>query len=167
MTLREVLPIRRSTDSLVKRGTDQLLALQEEVNRIFNDYVGDVSLPAWWHNVRSTLEVSPAVDVTENDKDFRISAEIPGMKAKDVEVSVSDGYITLKGEKKQETKEEKEGYFRQERSYGAFERRIALPETANLDKAEANASNGLLTITVPKKAGAQSKGRKLEVKQAA
>ena len=165
--IHEILPVRRAGDSLIKRGADQLVSLQKEINHLFEEMMNDASLPSLWNHMRSTVMASPAIDIVENDKDFRITAEIPGLKAKDIDVSVDRGCITLKGEKKQESQEEKEGYFRHERFYGAFERTIALPETGNLDKAEASVNNGLLTITVPKKAGTQGKQRRLEVKQAA
>ncbi len=168
MTIRDLLPSFGRTSVPIGRGSNPIVAFQDEVNRLFNDFFGEVSVPSWFSsNKEAAFALSPAIDVTENDKEFKISAELPGMDSKDVQINVADGYVTIKGEKKQEQKEEKEGYFRQERSYGSFQRVVALPDNANLDKAEAVAKNGVLTINIPKKAGAQSKERKLEIKQAA
>lgn len=167
MTARDLLPFGRSSVP-VTRGSNPIVTFQDEVNRLFSDFFGELSLPSWGRPATDrALTVSPAMDITENDKEFKISAELPGMEAKDVQVTAAEGYLTIRGEKKAEKKEEKEGYFRQERSYGSFQRIVALPETANFDKAEANFKNGVLTLSIPKKAGAQSKERKIEIRQAA
>lgn len=170
MTVRELLHLGKSVP--VGRGSNPIAAFQDEMNKLFSDFFGDVSLPSWLRRddaaARNAIwAVNPAVDITENDKEFKITAELPGIDAKDVQISASEGYVTIKGEKKQENKEERDGYFRQERSYGSFQRVVALPENANLDKAEANYKNGVLTLCVPKKAGAQTKERKIEIRQAA
>lgn len=169
MSVRDLLPFGSSSVP-VSRGANPIVSFQDEMNKLFNDFFGDASLPSWWRGSdagSAAFAVSPALDVAESDKEFRVTAEVPGMEIKDVQINIADGYVTIKGEKKQEEKEEREGYFRQERSYGSFQRVIALPDNANFDKADASMKNGVLTIVVPKKAGAQSKERKLEIKQAA
>lgn len=165
MSVRELLHHGKSVP--VTRGGHPITAFQDEMNKLFSDFFGEVSLPNWMRSGESAFTLSPAIDVTENDKQFTITAELPGTDAKDVHISAAEGYVTIKGEKKEEKKEEKEGYFRQERAYGSFQRVMALPDTANLDKAEANFKNGVLTLSIPKKAGAQCKERKIEIKQAA
>jgi HSP20 family protein len=165
MSLRELLPFSGASVPVI-RGGNPIATFQDEVNKLFNDFFGDVSLPRWATSEPS-FSMTPAMDVIENEKNYQVVAELPGMDIRDVQLTIADGYVTLKGEKKQEEKEEREGYYRQERSYGAFQRVVALPDTANFDKAEAVMKNGILTITLPKKAGAQSKERKLEIKQAA
>lgn len=166
MTVRDLLPFGRSVQ--VRRGANPIVGFQDEMNKLFSDFFGEMSLPSWSRlNAEPAFAISPAIDVTENDKEFRVSCELPGMEPKDVQITTSEGYVTIKGEKKQEEKEEREDYFRQERSYGSFQRVVALPDNANLDKAEANFKHGVLTLSVPKKAGAQSKERKIEIKQAA
>lgn len=164
MTVRELLHLSKNVP--VTRGANPIAAFQDEMNKLFSNFFGDVSLPTWMRRDEGAL-VSPAMDVTENDKEFKITAELPGIEAKDVQITTSEGYVTIKGEKKEEKKEEKEGYFRQERSYGSFQRVVALPDTASFDKAEATFKNGVLSLSIPKKAGAQSKERKIEIKQVA
>lgn len=162
-----------STDKSVpvttKKSVNQVQALQEEVNNLFRSFFGD-TLPSLWlpSEDYASLGASPATDVIETDDSFKITTELPGMDAKDVSITVSEGFVTIKGEKKEETTEEKNGFFRQERSFGEFKRVIALPPNlTNADKAEASMNKGVLNVTVPKKSDAQSKTRKLDIKQAA
>jgi HSP20 family protein len=167
MTVRDFLPFGKASVP-VTQGANPIRTFQDEVNQLFGEFFGDLSFPHWGRSVESlALAVRPAIDMSENEKGYSLSLELPGMEVRDVQITVADGYVTVKGEKKQEKKEEKEGYFRQERSYGAFQRVIALPENAHLDKAEAQMKNGVLAITIPKKAGAQAKERTLEIRQVA
>jgi HSP20 family protein len=166
MTVRQLAPSGKNVP-VQQKPSSPLVALQNEVNRVFNSFFGESSWPRWWHGVESAFGATPALDVCENSKSFTISAEIPGMDAKDVQVTVADGYLTVQGEKKEETKEEKEGYFRQERSYGSFQRMVQLPNAADMDKAEARIEKGVLTVTVPKKPESQTKERRIDVKEAA
>jgi HSP20 family protein len=165
-----IQPAEKDVPVAVKNGASPIQAFQNEVNKLFGDFFGE-TLPHWWRASETCMPfgVCPATDIVETDKDFKVTAELPGLDAKDIAVTVSDGYVTIRGEKKEESGEEKNGYFRQERSYGEFQRIVALPpHLANMEKAEANMSKGLLTVTVPKKASTQSTAtRKLEVRQAA
>ncbi len=156
MSIRDLVHINKS-----KMPANSFLALQDNINSLFRDMMNSN-----WLN-RNFNQVSPAVDIVENGKEFRVTAELPGMDSKDIKINIADNYITLHGEKSEDKKEEKEGYYRHERSYGSFQRTITLPDSANLDKAEANFSKGLLTINVPKKAASQTKERQLDIKNAA
>jgi len=104
----------------------------------------------------------PAVDIKEDDKHFTITADLPGVDAKDIDVHAENGVLTICGERESEKKEEREGYKRIERSYGSFFRRFSLPDTADTDKISAKADNGVLTVTIPKHAKVLPK--KIEVK---
>jgi HSP20 family protein len=104
----------------------------------------------------------PAVDVKEEDTRFIITADIPGVDPKDIEVTAENNMLTIKGERKTESEEEKEGYKRIERSRGTFYRRFSLPDTADVDKIRADSKNGVLQLTIPKRASKQ--GHKIEVK---
>lgn len=170
MTIRDMIPFGR-TSVPVNPGRSPIGALQTEMNRLFEDFFGPSGFPALWDRapvaLRSAFDFTPAVDVRETDKTYQIIADIPGIDAKDVSVTVADGCVTVKGEKKCECKEEKEGYVRQERSYGSFQRVIGMPDTANLDQAEASIKDGVLIVDIPKKAESQSKQRNVEIKHAA
>ena len=126
------------------------------------DRFGGARLPGWAKDPDF-----PAVDVVENEKNFKVKAELAGMKPEDVEISVTDGFLTIKGEKQEETEEKDENYLRRETSYGSFQRVVALPETADCDGADASFKNGVLNIEVPKKPEAIQKPRKLRIKKAA
>ena len=92
----------------------------------------------------------PAFDISENDKGYVVSAEIPGIDSKDVEVTFSDGVLEIKGEKKREKEENEDNFHRVERYYGSFHRSFVVPEKVEEDKVEATYKNGVLTLTLPK-----------------
>lgn len=108
----------------------------------------------------------PKVDVKEQDKDIVVSAELPGLDQKDIDVTVSKDSVRIAGEKKHEEEKEEKGYYRRETSYGTFERVIDLPTEIDEDKAEAEFSKGVLTIRLPKSEEAQAKQRKIKIKSA-
>ena len=130
--------------------------LRREVDRLF-----ETRLPGEESAVVS--DWVPAVDIKEEPDRFVIRADVPGVDPKDIEVSMEKGVLTIKGEKESETKEEREGYKRIERSRGSFLRRFTLPETADPERVEASSRNGVLEIVIPKLAQVQP--RKIEVKQ--
>ena len=137
------------------------MSLQREVDRLFDDFTR--GFPAF--SSAGAAELLPSVNVTETDKQIEITAELPGLEEKDVQVNVADNVLTIRGEKKAE-KEEKDKTFRLvERSYGSFVRSLELPEGVNADAIKASIDKGLLKVTVPKPALAQVK--KIDVKTAA
>lgn len=111
----------------------------EEMDRFFPLKLGTEKADFW----------SPAVEVRETGGTFLVSAELPGMKKDDIKVEVTEQNLILEGERKQETEEKREGYYHSERRYGHFYRSIPLPEGAQLDKASAEFSNGVLEVSVP------------------
>jgi len=104
----------------------------------------------------------PAVDIKEEKDRFVIYADLPGVDPKDIEITMDQGVLTLKGERSEETKEEREGYKRVERVSGSFYRRFSLPDTADFDHIEAKGKNGVLEITLPKHEKVEA--RKITVK---
>jgi HSP20 family protein len=98
----------------------------------------------------ATANWRPSVDITEDENNFTLLADIPGVDPEDIEVSMENGVLTVKGERKTEEKTEKENFRRVERQYGMFYRRFTLPDTANADKIEAKSDNGVLRVTIPK-----------------
>ncbi len=156
------LPWHRAANININKGNNPFATLQNEVNKLFDNFFEDV--PALWSNNKN---LAPAVDIIENDKGFKVEVELPGIKQEDVEVDINDDYLTIKGEKKNSKEDKGENYIRQERSYGSYKRVIALPETADSDKAVATFKKGVLWVEIPKKAAAVAKTKKLEVKEAA
>ena len=108
-------------------------------------------------------EWSPSVDISETKNDLVIKAELPGLDPKDIDISMNNGYLTIKGEKKHEKEEKDENYHLIERSYGAFTRSVQLPREVQSDKITASFKNGILRITLPKSEEAKKKEIKIKV----
>jgi len=104
----------------------------------------------------------PAFDISENEKEYIVTAELPGMEVKDIDVTLSDGVLTVKGEKKQEHEEKGKDYHRIERSYGSFHRSFSIPGKIKTDSVDANYKDGVLKLTLPKTE--ESETKKIEVK---
>ncbi|HZP71711.1 MAG TPA: Hsp20/alpha crystallin family protein [Pseudolabrys sp.] len=155
--------------SLIPVGRDRTVAnpfttLQREIDRLFDDFSrGFPSLPSF--PAGGTNVLMPSMDVTETDKEIEITAELPGLEEKDVQINVADNLLTIRGEKKAEKEQKDKNYRLIERSYGSFERTLELPEGVNADSIKASISKGVLKVTVPKPVPAQAK--KIEVKSAA
>jgi HSP20 family protein len=149
--------------------------LRQQINRLFDD----IGHEAWQPFRRSlftaeplwrrgaTWGAAPAVDVTESDKAYDVTVELPGMDEKNIEVKVSNGALTIKGEKQDEKEEKKKDYYLHERHFGSFERSFTMPEGVDADKIEASFKKGVLTVMLPKKPEAQKPAKKIEVKAAA
>ena len=110
----------------------------------------------------ATSEWSPAVDIKEEANRFVILADIPGVKPEDIEVTMENGMITIKGERNETTEKEEKGYRRMERRQGSFYRRFSLPETADAEKIAATGKNGVLEIVLPKLE--QVKPKRIEIR---
>ena len=106
---------------------------------------------------------APQIDLSETGEELRVTAELPGLEEKDIEVALEGHRLTLKGEKKEDHEENKGNYHHSERSYGYFERSVQLPQGVDIDKASAKFKNGLLHIAIPKKPESQSVRKKLEL----
>jgi HSP20 family protein len=134
----------------------ELGGVTNRLNRLFSrDDFGDGDGP------RAPVDWAPAVDIVENDNDILIKAELPGVEARDVQISLDNNVLTLKGEHRIEREVNRENYHRMERSFGSFSRSFAIPASIDGDRVTADFKNGLLTITLPKKEG--SRGRTIQV----
>ena len=107
-------------------------------------------------------EWSPQVEVTERDGQLVVRADLPGLNKDDVQVELRDEAIIIRGQRKQEREEKREGYYRSERSYGSFYRQIPLPKGIDTEKATANFNNGVLEVTMPVAQG-EAQGRQLQI----
>lgn len=145
--------------ALTPSSAHPLASLHQEVDKLFGNFFSDFPY------FRSG-QIVPKVDFKDTGDGYQLDAELPGVPAKEVEVSVANGVLTIKGEHKveKEEKDKNKNYLRVERSYGAFERSVALPDDADDAKISANSKDGVLTITIPKKPGAKTEIRKIEVK---
>jgi HSP20 family protein len=109
------------------------------------------------------LQGSPPVDFLERDNEFEVTAELPGLDQKDVEVKVANGALVIHGEKKMEREEKRQGMFFSERRYGSFKRSFRLPENVDVDRIGASFEKGVLKVTLPKSAQATSEEKKIDI----
>lgn len=159
----------------VKRefSSHPLLALRAQMDHLFDDFVSDWHLPSLPRSVtqfepfpgpfwsRGMVEVK--FDISESDKMVEVTAELPGMEEKDVELTLSNGVLTIKGEKKAESETKEKDYYLSERRYGAFTRSMRLPENIDEAKVKATFDKGVLKVVVPKLAEAKAKQKKIAI----
>ncbi len=146
--------------------------LRREVDRLFEDFtMNPFRLPfrrpafdiePFWQ--AESWIAAPAVDLVEQEKAFELTAELPGLDEKNVEVKVVNGVLTIKGEKQEDKEEKNKDFHMRERRFGTFERALRIPDTIDADKIEASFKKGVLTVTLPKIAEAQKPVKKIEVK---
>jgi HSP20 family protein len=149
--------------------------LRREIDRMFES----ISRGPWMSPFRSSAfdieplwrtgaeTAVPSVDIAETEKVYELTAELPGLEERNIEVILTSGNLTIKGEREEEREKKEKGYHLQERRFGSFERSFAMPEDVAEDKIEANFKNGVLTVTLPKKTEAIKPAKKIEVKTAA
>jgi len=165
MNMRDLIPWGRNErsssvpSSYRSEEVSPFVTLHREMNRLFDDVFNrfDSTMPS----VFTRMPSWPSVEVVERDNDVRVAAELPGLDEKDVEVSVSDDVLTIRGEKKAQI-DDKERHFT-ERHYGRFERVIPLPFEVEDERAEATFENGVLTVTLPKSPKAETKMKRIAV----
>jgi HSP20 family protein len=163
MAMRDLVPFKRGRDVTVRRSEDNpFFTLHREMNRLFDDVFRSFDLsPFGSDRLFDRIAGSwPSVEVSETDKEIKVTAELPGLDEKDVHVALAHGVLAIAGEKKTEI-EDKEQLF-SERRYGRFERRIPV-EDVDEDKVSAVFKNGVLTVTLPKVAPAQSRVKRITV----
>jgi HSP20 family protein len=161
MNLKSLIPVGRQR--AVAGAGNPFLSLQQEIDQLFEDFTR--GFPAFGGTTSMTPMTVPTMDVAETDKEIEITAELPGLEEKDVQINVADNVLTIRGEKKAEKEQKDKNYRLVERSYGSFERSLELPKGVDIDAIKASIDKGVLKVVVPKPAPAQSK--KVEVKAAA
>lgn len=135
-------------------------SLHREIDRLFDQF----GWPIGQRGGNGDFRLNPNVDVSETDTALEITAELPGVSEKDIDVTLRDNVLTIKGEKKAETKKEEKNYHMVERSYGSFQRSLTIPFEANADDVDADFENGVLKVTLPKPPDVKKKTRKIAVK---
>jgi HSP20 family protein len=169
------LPIKQARSSARASEWHPLERLRREVDSLLDDFGR-----GYWQPLRQSLyaagplvrrELSwdtrtPPVDLVETEKGYEITAELPGLDEKSIEVKIANGTLIIEGEKQEEKEEKKKDYYLHERSFGAFARSFGIPAGTDANKIEASFKNGVLTVTLPKTAEAQKPAKKIEVKAA-
>jgi HSP20 family protein len=173
MTLREIVPWRwgglrrwEPNEGPFVGFRRQMESLHKEMDRLFDEVTSE---PARFELSPQGLGrglVMPDIDETEDDKAFHVSIELPGMDEKDVDITLSGRLLTIRGEKKEDEKEEGKDFYRRERNYGAFRRTLELPGEVDESKIEASFKKGVLRVELPKTKEAQEKIKHIAVKAA-
>lgn len=173
------LPVKTEQKGAEKTAAPQAWhpfeTLHREIDRLFDDFGRDFwrspfrrsafDIEPFWGG-EAKFVTAPAVDIAEKDNAYEITADLPGLDEKNIEVQLSNGNLTIKGEKKEEKEEKKKDFYLQERRFGSFERTFGVPEGVDTDKVEASFKKGVLTVTLPKKPEAQKPAKKIDVKAA-
>lgn len=149
------LPVKRDQE------VNPFWGLQRDMNRLFENFFDEFRISPFSERGLSTF---PKVNIKETDKQIKISAELPGLEAKDIDISISDNVLTLRGQKSEESESKDENYYLVERSFGSFNRTINLPAEVDSDKVRAEFKNGVLDIVLTKKPDSQQKTKKIEIK---
>ncbi|HSK40438.1 MAG TPA: Hsp20/alpha crystallin family protein [Arenibaculum sp.] len=161
MSVRDLIPWGRERSPSVRGGEigDPFVSLHREMNRLFDDFFRgfDGRLPS----VGSGGFGWPQTDVVETDQEYRVTAELPGLEEKDVELTFQDGVLTLRGEKR--TEHEDRETLHSERFHGRFQRSLAIGPDVDQDKVNASFRNGVLTVVLPKSPEAASKARRIRI----
>jgi len=160
MAVRDLIPWSRGRELASRGREDPFLALQRDVNRLFDGFFHTFDLTPFSGRFSDNEMGWPKIEMSETDKDVKVTAELPGLDEKDVQVELANGVLSIKGEKKTET-EDKDRLF-SERYYGRFERRIPA-ENVDEDKVSAAFKNGVLTVTMPKSPQTQSNVKRIAI----
>ena len=150
-----------------------LVNLRREIDRLFDDWGSSWRMPSprglfdvepFWRGDASWGKV-PAVDIADTEKAYEITAELPGMDEKNIEVKFASGVLTIRGEKNEEKEEKKKDYHLSERRYGSFQRSFTVPDGIEVDRIDATFKDGVLTVSLPKTAEAQKKEKQIAIKK--
>jgi HSP20 family protein len=140
--------------------------LHRQMNTLFDDFFRGFEAPDWSASrglAKSFRSVAPRIDVSEDDEEITVEADLPGLDDKDIDVSLDGNVLTIAGEKSQEREEKKKDYRVMERSYGSFRRSVTLPEGIDRDHVKAHFKKGVLNVTIPKTEKAKSERKKIDV----
>ena len=166
MNVRDLIPWNRNQDRGMMtpprmEGGNPLLDLQRDMNRVFDDVFRGFDLPQAF--CRSATW--PSIDLAETDTEYKLTAELPGLEEKDVELTLRENMLTLSGEKRDEREERNEGRYYAERFVGRFSRTIPLPEEVDPDKVAAAFKNGVLTVVMPKSHQARETSKRIPIQK--
>lgn len=162
MTPKSLLPSLWDKDSY-----EPFHSLQREIDRVFNDFSRGTHFPLTNRDGNGATRLMPSVDIVETDGTLEVTAELPGVDEADIEVTLNENVLTIKGEKKAESEKEDKNYHVVERSYGSFQRSLKVPFVASADDISAKFEKGVLKVTLPKPPEVEAKTKKIPVHSAA
>lgn len=149
----------------IKHLQNPFLRMQSTLDRMLNDFYDNFESPSFPAQAFEDLALNPAIDIIEDEKNFKIEAEMPGMGEEDIQINIANGMLNIKGEKEISKHDKDKNYAIREISYGSYERNIRLPDYVDIDKAKASFKKGMLWIDIPKKAGSSNQPRELKIEK--
>jgi len=160
------VPAQIQSRNLGYREWRPLEDIRRQIDQMFDDFwrFPHVQSPMISPSASGVALGAPAVDIVEKEDAFQITAELPGMDEKSIEVKCSGDVLTIRGEKKDEKEENKEGYYLSERRFGSFQRSFRIPENVDAEKIGATFKNGILTLSLPKTKESQQNEKKISIK---
>ncbi len=161
-----ILPLKRRGNTMPVRRENEspVMAIQNEMNRMFDQFFSDPFTLLPISSMRNVVDFMPRIDVSESDQAMQVTAELPGMEEKDIQISLENEALVISGEKKNDLEEKGKNYHRVERTYGSFQRVVPLVSEVETDKVEAVFKNGVLTVTLPKTPAAAKQSHKIAIK---
>jgi len=153
---------KREHKDVERVSASPLASLRGEIDRLFDRFFDDFWSDRGFLDRPFDFGFGPRTDLSESENEVAVKVELPGVSAKDVDISLEGNILNIRGEKKEEKEERKRDYYYTERQFGSFHRSIQLPSSVDPDKVEAKFKDGVLTVTVPKRADAKPK--RIEVK---
>jgi HSP20 family protein len=159
----DIMRWRRKKGNLSSPRGEQspVVELHQRMNDLFNDFLGGFG--PGLSRFESRFITTPSIDVSETDEEVRVTADLPGVEEKDVQVILENDILTIQGEKKQEQEEKKQNYHMVERAYGEFQREISLPASVDKEKIKATFKKGVLRVVLPKTPESKSIQKKIAI----
>jgi HSP20 family protein len=163
----KMLPVRRQETQTFH--SDPFVQIRQEIDRLFDTAFRGFGFPSTGFGrehtpMAQTDWLKPTLDIGASEKEYTISVELPGVDEKEVQLELINDTLKIKGEKKQQKEEKEKNYYRMERSYGSFQRMLSLPEDADQEKIHAVYKNGIMEITIPRKAAPKTEAKQIEIK---
>jgi HSP20 family protein len=161
------LPIRRQDTQT--QYADPFTQIRQEIDKVFDSAFKGLGFPTIGFGrelspMAQTDWLKPTLDIGASEKEYTISVELPGVDEKEVQLELINDTLKVKGEKKQQKEEKEKNYYRMERAYGSFQRVLSLPEDADQEKINAVYKNGIMEITIPRKAAPKTEAKQIEIK---
>jgi HSP20 family protein len=154
MNANELSPVKAGNGARLARRADPFSVLQEEIERVFDNFIP-------WRGGLERASFAPSMEVVETDKSIEVSTELPGLDENDIDISLANDILTIRGEKRSEKNDSQQNYRLVERCYGVFERSLALPPGINAESIKASMSKGVLKLVLPKPTATQAQKVKI------
>lgn len=165
---KSVMPSKESAMPSMFVGGHPLFRMQHEMERLFDEVFGRTpsGTASQGSDITTGFLLSPQLDISENDEQYTVKVEVPGVEAKDLKLEIDGDTLTISGEKRNETEDKKENFHQIERSFGRFQRVLTLPSNASTENVSADFKNGILTVAMQKHADEHAGRRKIDIKSA-